>query len=83
MSDILGVNVYTADLENSAALGAAYRAYHGLICRESGRFINFADAVTDAPGFELAARPDKSLQPVYEEMLARYENLEKRLIVQS
>jgi sugar (pentulose or hexulose) kinase len=45
MADVFGVPVWVAEQANSAALGAAYRARHGRMCRDAGRFVPFADAV--------------------------------------
>jgi len=41
MANVFGVPVYKASTANSAALGAAYRAYHGWLCHTTETFISF------------------------------------------
>ena len=38
MADVFGVRVGVGDRPGSAALGAAYRAMHGLACERNGTF---------------------------------------------
>lgn len=80
MSDVFGVPVYTADVTDTASLGAAYRAAHGWKCRAEGRFVSFAEAMSAAPPFSRAAEADMTAHGVYSEMLGRYAELEKKLV---
>jgi xylulokinase len=80
MSDVFGVPVFTADKPNSAALGAAYRALHGWICRTRGAFVPFAEALSGAPPFIRSMEPEAQAHAVYSGMLKRYEHLEKIVI---
>lgn len=79
MADIFGVPVFTGEIANSAALGAAYRALHGWTCRVKGAFVPFAKAVRGPSQFRQAAMPDKDAHAVYNDMLGRYAGLEKRI----
>ncbi len=80
MSNVFGVAVYTAEKSDTASLGAAYRARHGLLCRDAGAFVPFADAVAAAPAFTKIADPDMEAHAVYAAMLPRYAELEKKVI---
>lgn len=80
MSDVFGVPVYTGESPSSAALGAAYRALHGWKCQEAGSFVPFADVLTSAPSFKLAAEPDDAAHETYSGMLERYAELETRVV---
>jgi xylulokinase len=80
MSDVFGVEVFTAEKSDTASLGAAYRARHGLLCKEKGSFVTFAEAVAAAPPFKKVAEPDMSVHAVYKEMLVRYAELEKQVV---
>jgi xylulokinase len=79
ISDVFGVPVFSGDQPNSAALGAAYRAAHGYLCRQARRFVPFAAVVDRAPAFRKAADPDAAAHAVYTRMLARYQELENRV----
>jgi xylulokinase len=80
MADVFGVPVFTADKPNSAALGAAYRALHGLACLNQNTFIPFAEALRGAPPFIRTMEPNPQAHAVYSEMMKRYEMLEKSVI---
>lgn len=76
IANVFGTPVFTGKVANSAALGAAYRAMHGLSCRDRGAFVPFADVLAGAKPFEKAADPDKAAHNTYTAMLPRYEKLE-------
>jgi xylulokinase len=80
MSNVFGVAVYTAEKSDTASLGAAYRALHGLQCVESGSFVPFADTVAAAPAFTKIAEPDMAAHAVYTQLLPRYAALEERVV---
>uniref|UniRef100_A0A8B9HXR2 Xylulose kinase n=1 Tax=Astyanax mexicanus TaxID=7994 RepID=A0A8B9HXR2_ASTMX len=63
LSDVFNAPVYTIDVANSACLGGAYRAMHGLVA-ESG--VSFAEAVRKAPGAQLAVTPTTGAEEVRE-----------------
>ena len=80
MSHIFGVPVFVAEKSDTASLGAAYRALHGLACAEAGTFVGFADALGKEMPLRCAAEPDAALHAMYSEMLGRYACLEKQII---
>ncbi|XP_039983015.1 xylulose kinase isoform X2 [Xiphias gladius] len=80
LSDVFNAPVYTIDLSNSACLGSAYRALHGLVA-ESG--VSFFDVVKKAPEPKLVATPHPTAQEVYSQMLKRYARLEDRVLQES
>jgi len=52
------LHYYVQDTANSACLGAAYRAAHGLACMESKDFIPFNEFMEDKrPNFKLVCQP--------------------------
>ncbi|GAA6098188.1 xylulose kinase isoform X1 [Tachysurus ichikawai] len=61
LSDVFNAPVYTIDLANSACLGCAYRAVHGLAA-EMG--MSFGEAVSKAPGAQLAVKPTPGAEKV-------------------
>ncbi|KAE8279611.1 Xylulose kinase [Larimichthys crocea] len=77
LSDVFNAPVYTIDLSNSACLGSAYRALHGVVA-ESG--LSFVDVVKTAPEPRLVATPHATAQEVYDLMLQRYARLEERVL---
>ncbi|KAF7648278.1 hypothetical protein LDENG_00159480, partial [Lucifuga dentata] len=80
LSDVFNAPVYTIDLSNSACLGSAYRAVHGLVA-ESG--VSFSDVVKTAPEPRRAATPDPRAREVYDWLLKRYARLEERVLQKS
>uniref|UniRef100_A0A1A8QYP0 Xylulose kinase n=1 Tax=Nothobranchius pienaari TaxID=704102 RepID=A0A1A8QYP0_9TELE len=77
LADVFSAPVYTMDLSNSACLGSAYRALHGLVA-ESG--VSFFDVVKKAPEPQLVASPDPEATQVYDQMLRRVAQLEDRVL---
>uniref|UniRef100_A0A1A8FI56 Xylulose kinase n=1 Tax=Nothobranchius korthausae TaxID=1143690 RepID=A0A1A8FI56_9TELE len=77
LADVFSAPVYTMDLSNSACLGSAYRALHGLVA-ESG--VSFFDVVKKAPEPQLVATPDPAAMQVYDQMLRRVAQLEDRVL---
>ncbi|RHY25369.1 hypothetical protein DYB32_008364 [Aphanomyces invadans] len=77
LSHVFGVPVFVeANGVNTAALGGALRAQHGLDCSQRHKVVAFA------PGIEwaLKASPSMSAHEVYMAMLPRFERLEARAI---
>ncbi len=75
-ADVFGTPALAGAQPDSAALGAAYRAWHGWLCRQRGEFVPFAEAVDGAPEFQVMARPDPAAAAVYRDLLPRYVKLE-------
>ncbi|XP_054478907.1 xylulose kinase [Anoplopoma fimbria] len=80
LSDVFNAPVYTIDVSNSACLGSAYRALHGLV---SDSISSFFDVVKKAPEPQLVVTPHPEAQQVYGQMLQRYARLEERVLQES
>ncbi|XP_063003489.1 xylulose kinase [Elgaria multicarinata webbii] len=77
LSDVFSAPVYTIDTANSACLGSAYRAIHGLRAETS---VSLADVVKLAPGPRLVATPTVGVAQVYQPLLKRYMELEQQIL---
>ncbi|XP_043082667.1 xylulose kinase isoform X2 [Puntigrus tetrazona] len=77
LSDVFNAPVYTIDVTNSACLGGAYRALHGLLS-ETG--VCFSETLRDAPEPQLSVKPRAGAQEVYEPLMFRYTELEDQLL---
>ncbi|NXX38061.1 XYLB kinase, partial [Tricholaema leucomelas] len=61
LSDVFNAPVYTIDTANSACLGSAYRAIHGLVAEMD---VSLADVVKSAPAPRLAVTPTAGAEEV-------------------
>ncbi|NXN85187.1 XYLB kinase, partial [Bombycilla garrulus] len=61
LSDVFNAPVFTIDTANSACLGSAYRAIHGLVAEKN---VSLADAVKLAPEPRLAVTPTPGAEEV-------------------
>ncbi|XP_077160207.1 xylulose kinase isoform X1 [Paroedura picta] len=77
LSDVFSAPVYTIDTANSACLGSAYRAIHGLVAESN---VAFVDVVKSAPGPRLVATPATGATLVYQPLLKRYMVLEQQVL---
>ncbi|XP_040821584.1 xylulose kinase [Ochotona curzoniae] len=80
LADVFGAPVYVIDTANSACVGSAYRAFHGLA---GGTDVPFLEIVKLAPNPRLAAAPNPGATQVYEALLPRYAKLEQRILSQT
>ncbi|RXN14860.1 xylulose kinase isoform X1 [Labeo rohita] len=64
LSDVFNAPVYTIDVMNSACLGCAYRALHGVVA-ETGA--SFTETLRNAPEPQLAVRPTPGAHEVKEQ----------------
>ncbi|KAM5313384.1 xylulose kinase isoform 2-T2 [Glossophaga mutica] len=80
LADVFGAPVYVTDTANSACVGSAYRAFHGLA---AGTDVPFSEVVKLAPSPRLAATPSPGASQVYAALLPRYAQLEQRILSQS
>ncbi|XP_005813992.1 xylulose kinase isoform X1 [Xiphophorus maculatus] len=80
LSDVFNAPVYTIDLSDSACLGSAYRALHGLVA-DSG--VSFLDLLSNAPEPQQVCRPHRTAPQVYDPMLRRYAELEQKVLEKS
>jgi xylulokinase len=71
ISDVFGVPVYTGTQNNSASLGAAYKAAHGAACHQAGHFVPFKDVV-GTTSFKESARPNLDNHNIYKKLSVRY-----------
>lgn len=82
LADVFNTPVYRlSSATNSAALGGAFRAQHGLACgdgRDGRAFVPFERSA--GLDFALAARPDAEAAKVYSASLPRFEKLEARAV---
>ncbi|XP_018596787.2 xylulose kinase isoform X2 [Scleropages formosus] len=77
LSDVFGAPVYTIDTTNSACLGCAFRAKHAVVA-ETGA--SFAEAIRHAQEPKLAVTPCSRAEQIYQPLLKRYEELEKKIL---
>ncbi|XP_075862547.1 xylulose kinase isoform X2 [Microcebus murinus] len=80
LADVFGAPVYVIDTANSACVGSAYRAFHGLA---GGTDVPFSEVVKLASNPTLAATPSPGASQVYEALLPQYARLEQRLLSQA
>ncbi|XP_077996562.1 xylulose kinase-like [Glandiceps talaboti] len=76
LSDVFNTPVYVQDTANSACLGCAYRAKHGLL---GGSKTPFNDVVAMAPAYKLAVKPSPDAEEIYTPLAARYKLLEESI----
>lgn len=78
IADVFNAPVFVLkDTANSACLGSAYRAKHGLE-RADGK--TFWDAVSEAPPYVLVSDPCGEAPQVYDPLTARYKKLEDSIV---
>lgn len=79
IADVFNAPVYIIkDTANSACLGCAYRAKHGL-----ERGASFMGVVQAAPPYSLVAEPCGNAHEIYDPLTARYKKLEESIVVDS
>ncbi|XP_057178795.1 xylulose kinase isoform X2 [Triplophysa rosa] len=77
LCDVFNAPVYTIDVMNSACLGCAYRALHGVVAEQS---VSFSKALRTAPDPQLAVTPTPGAEEVYAPMLQRFAELEAEIL---
>ncbi|XP_039699223.1 xylulose kinase isoform X3 [Pteropus medius] len=80
LADVFCAPVYVIDTANSACVGSAYQAFHGLA---AGTGVPFQEVVKLAPKPRLAATPTPGASQVYAVLLPRYAQLEQRIVSQT
>jgi len=81
LSDIFNATVFTQDTANSACLGSAYRAAHGLRIFQKGDWISFNEFIGDhRPSFTPICSPRPEASKVYNQMVSRYASLEHSIV---
>jgi xylulokinase len=81
MADVFGADVYRSDVTNSAALGAALRAWHADALAD-GRPRSWEDVTAGLaqPAHGTAIAPDPARHAVYRDLLPLYEACEARAL---
>ncbi|XP_062520219.1 xylulose kinase-like isoform X2 [Corticium candelabrum] len=75
LSDVFNAPVYTLKTENSASLGAAYQAKHGLLHAS----MSFKDVVKNAAPYSFAVAPNEDADKVYTSLTHSYKQLEEQV----
>ncbi|OQR95886.1 xylulose kinase [Thraustotheca clavata] len=77
LANVFNAPVFIEDNQvNTAALGGALRAKHGLDCHQTGQFVSYEPNVH----LELRASPVPATFPIYQEMINRFHTLEAKAI---
>jgi len=79
LSDVFGVPVYVGQQPNSASVGAAYRALHGVRCDQAGKFLTFREVVGETT-FLKSTTPNMENHALYLKMSVRYKKLEESIV---
>ncbi|XP_003492243.1 xylulose kinase [Bombus impatiens] len=75
LSDVFNSPVYVSEVANSAMMGAAYQAKHGLLRNES----NFDEITRCLPEPTLVCRPYNDAETIYKSMVARYRKIVEKI----
>ncbi|KAK2575698.1 hypothetical protein KPH14_012088 [Odynerus spinipes] len=76
LSDVFNSPVYISEIINSAMMGAAYQAKHGLLRNE----FSFEEITACLPEPTLVCRPYDDAESIYRPMTQRYRKLVERII---
>uniref|UniRef100_A0A8C5DTC5 Xylulose kinase n=3 Tax=Gouania willdenowi TaxID=441366 RepID=A0A8C5DTC5_GOUWI len=77
LSDVFNAPVYTIDVSDSACLGSAYRALHGV------SKLSFSEVTKNAAPPKLMVTPTPGAQQVYDHMIKRFAQLEEKVCQKS
>lgn len=80
VADVFGTPVFAAEQADSASLGAAYRAMHGLRVAEGTRWVEFREVFMRAKPFRKVMDPDPAAHQVYSQLLPRLDRFEADLL---
>ena len=75
LSDVFNSPVYISEVANSAMMGAAYQAKHGLLRNES----NFDEITRCLPEPTLVCRPYNDAETIYKSMVVRYRKIVEKI----
>ncbi|XP_015183446.1 PREDICTED: xylulose kinase isoform X3 [Polistes dominula] len=76
LADVFNSPVYISEVTNSAMMGAAYQAKHGLLRNEC----NFEEITACLPEPKLVCRPYDDAESIYRPMTQRYRKLVERIM---
>ncbi|XP_050432024.1 xylulose kinase [Adelges cooleyi] len=80
LSDVFNAPVYIQEGANSAVLGAAYQAKHGLMRDQNSKDELFQSVVSTLEPPKLACSPHKDAYQIYTPMVERYNNIIKQVL---
>lgn len=82
IADIFNCDIYKVDSEETAVLGAVYRAYHGYYCEKLGKFTDFEKIIPFDPcKYELIATPNQKRALRFKELLIEFSVILNELIL--
>jgi xylulokinase len=79
IADVFGKPVAIGDTPDSAAMGAAYRAIHGYVCDKQNKYVPYTDVTVKAVQPKIVSKPNMANHEVYNNLLPKFEELEKTL----
>ena len=80
IADVFQLNVYIqSSTQNSAAMGAAYRALYGVLKSQNSNCKSFHDVFEKAVTLDLACSPDTSRANHYQQMTVAFKEIEGKL----
>ncbi|MDA3800103.1 MAG: FGGY-family carbohydrate kinase [Kiritimatiellae bacterium] len=79
IADVFGKPVAVGETPDSAAMGAAYRALHGYVCDQAGKYIPYTDVTSKAVQPVVVSEPNKKNHSIYSKLLGKFKKLEKTL----
>ena len=79
ISDVFNCEIYKLDNAETAALGAALRAFHGYSCQNNKKVVNMQSVIPfKKEDYSLVAKPQNEAHLAYREVLKQFsEGLEK------
>ena len=81
IANVFNCMIYKLDTEETAVLGAAYRAFHSLSCENNGNFLNIDDVITfNKQNYQVMAIPNPKRSIIYSELMKRYSSLLDELL---
>ncbi|XP_050539428.1 xylulose kinase isoform X3 [Daktulosphaira vitifoliae] len=80
LSDVFNAPVYTQEGANSAVLGAAYQAKHGIMRNQNSGGDFFHSVVNTVKPAKLACSPHKDAYETYTPMVVQYNNIMKQIL---
>ena len=80
IADVFQLNVFIqSSTQNSAAMGAAYRALYGVLKSQNSNCQSFHDVFEQTVTLELACTPDKNRAQHYQQMALAFKETENKL----
>ena len=84
IADVFQLDVFVqSSTQNSAAMGAAYRAQYALLKENNPSYPSFNQIFSKTVTLELSAAPNKNRKEHYNEMVSAYKIVESKLKAES